>query len=199
MRINTLIAVFALSVLGAGAANAAEICNARTFQKYGETRAFFQDVIAGCDKDKNCYAATHVADNGQGYAYRQQIRVRRNAGEPTNRLFFVGVDPMPAAKGQFSISVDDKFFDIGGHSLLALSVIARIEKKYGVRISPLDMLMNTLEQIATKVAFSGERAGASETEAAAHKVAPTSDQQRGAKGGRLGHLISKLQSGFSDV
>lgn len=98
-----------------------------------------------------------------------------------------------------SISVDDKFFDIGGHSLLALSVIARIEKKYGVRISPLDMLMNTLEQIATKVAFSGERAGASETEAAAHKVAPTSDQQRGAKGGRLGHLISKLQSGFSDV
>jgi hypothetical protein len=118
MRIDKLIVTLAMSVLGAGAVNAAEICKAKTFQKYGETRAFFQDVIAGCDKAKNCYAATHVADNGQGYAYRQQIRVRRNAGEPTNRLFFVGVDPMPAAKGQFSISVDDKAWTLSTETAL---------------------------------------------------------------------------------
>ena len=118
MRVSTLIAVLVVSALGAGAANAAEICKAKTFQKYSETRAFFQDVIAGCDQDRNCYAATHVADNGQGYAYRQQIRVRRNAGEPTNRLFFVGVDPMPAAKGQFSISVDDKAWTLSTETAL---------------------------------------------------------------------------------
>ena len=118
MRISTLITALVVSVLSAGAANASEICKAKTFQKYGETRAFFQDVIAGCDTNKNCYAATHVADNGQGYAYRQQIRVRRNFGEPTNRLFFVGVDPMPASKGQFSISVDDQAWTLSAETAL---------------------------------------------------------------------------------
>ena len=118
MLMKTLVAALAIGALGAGAVNAAVICKATTFQKYGETRAFFQDVIAGCDKAKNCYAATHVADNGQGYAYRQQIRVRRNYGEPIYRLFFVGVDPMPAAKGQFSISVDDKAWTLSAETAL---------------------------------------------------------------------------------
>jgi len=118
MRWFGLIAALAAGVLSAQNADAAVICKAKTFQKYGETRAFFQDVIAGCDKAKNCYAATHVADNGQGYAYRQQIRVRRNFGEPTNRLFFVGVDPMPAAKGQFSISVDDRAWTLSAETAL---------------------------------------------------------------------------------
>lgn len=118
MRISTLFTALVLCVLSAGTANATEICKAKTFQKYGETRAFFQDVIAGCDKDRNCYAATHVADNGQGYAYRQQIRVRRNFGEPTNRLFFVGVDPMPAPQGQFSIGLDDKAWTLSTETAL---------------------------------------------------------------------------------
>ena len=118
MRIGASIAALGLVALSAQGAGAAQICKAKTFQKYGETRAFFHDVIAGCDKAKNCYAATHVADTGQGYAYRQQIRVRRNFGEPTNRLFFVGVDPMPAAKGDFAISVDDRAWTLSAETAL---------------------------------------------------------------------------------
>ena len=118
MRFTGLVAAIAAGFLGVQSAGAAEICKAKTFEKYDETRAFFRDVIAGCDKDRNCYAATHVADNGQGYAYRQQLRVRRNLGAPTYRLFFVGVDPMPAPKGQFAISVDDKAWTLAADTAL---------------------------------------------------------------------------------
>jgi acyl carrier protein len=47
-----------------------------------------------------------------------------------------------------SISIDDHFFDIGGHSLLALKVIYKLEDHFKFRISPLDVLMNSLEQMA---------------------------------------------------
>jgi amino acid adenylation domain-containing protein len=46
------------------------------------------------------------------------------------------------------VSVHDNFFNLGGHSLLCLQVIARIEDRTGVRLSPRLMLLNTLEQIA---------------------------------------------------
>ena len=47
-----------------------------------------------------------------------------------------------------SVSVQDNFFNLGGHSLLCLQVIAKIEAATGVRLSPRLMLLNTLEQTA---------------------------------------------------
>lgn len=48
-------------------------------------------------------------------------------------------------------SVSEMFFDVGGHSLLALDMIAKIQERFQVDISPLDVLVNTLEQIAAKI------------------------------------------------
>ncbi len=50
-----------------------------------------------------------------------------------------------------SISIDSQFFDIGGHSLLALKTIMDMEKGFGVRFSPQDMWTNTLEQLAARI------------------------------------------------
>jgi acyl carrier protein len=47
--------------------------------------------------------------------------------------------------------VDQHFFDIGGHSLLALDSIYRLEKLFGVRITAMDMLLNSLQQIAAQI------------------------------------------------
>lgn len=47
------------------------------------------------------------------------------------------------------IGVHDNFFDLGGHSLLSMQVIARIEKQTGCIIGPRAMVMDTLEQIAS--------------------------------------------------
>lgn len=47
------------------------------------------------------------------------------------------------------ISKDDSFFEIGGHSLLALEAIRRIEQLTGVRISQADIVSKSLSAIAT--------------------------------------------------
>ena len=48
------------------------------------------------------------------------------------------------------VSVYDNFFDAGGHSLLAVRAVVRIDKKFGVRLSQAVMVLQTLEQIAAE-------------------------------------------------
>ncbi len=47
--------------------------------------------------------------------------------------------------------VNDKFFDIGGHSLLSIQMIARVERETGYRFNLREILMNTLGQLASKL------------------------------------------------
>jgi amino acid adenylation domain-containing protein len=47
------------------------------------------------------------------------------------------------------VSAHDNFFDLGGHSLLSLKAIAKIEERIGQRIQPRDMVLQTLRQIAS--------------------------------------------------
>jgi amino acid adenylation domain-containing protein len=49
------------------------------------------------------------------------------------------------------VSLDDNFFDLGGHSLLCFQVIEDIQRKTGSRISPRSMLLDTLEQVASGI------------------------------------------------
>jgi len=46
------------------------------------------------------------------------------------------------------VGVQDNFFDLGGHSLLCLPVMARVEKQLGVRITARDLILQTLGQLA---------------------------------------------------
>lgn len=48
-------------------------------------------------------------------------------------------------------SVDQLFFDVGGHSLLAMDMIAIIQQEFGVRLHVLDILVSTVEQLAAKI------------------------------------------------
>lgn len=50
-----------------------------------------------------------------------------------------------------TIGVQDNFFNLGGHSLLVIQVIARIEQSQGVRLGPQEFLVGTLEQLAAKL------------------------------------------------
>ena len=49
------------------------------------------------------------------------------------------------------VSAHDNFFDLGGHSLLCLEVIAELERRSGVRLNPRDMLFGTLEAVASRL------------------------------------------------
>jgi amino acid adenylation domain-containing protein len=46
------------------------------------------------------------------------------------------------------VGILDNFFDFGGHSLLAMQVTARLEKKLGIRMHPREMILQTLGQQA---------------------------------------------------
>lgn len=56
------------------------------------------------------------------------------------------------------IERNDTFFDIGGHSLLAMKVIAQVKDKTGIALGPQEFLMATLEQMADRLsnAFADE-------------------------------------------
>lgn len=46
------------------------------------------------------------------------------------------------------VGIHDNFFDLGGHSLMSIRAIARIEKATGVRLGVRDLMFQTLEQCA---------------------------------------------------
>jgi acyl transferase domain-containing protein len=48
------------------------------------------------------------------------------------------------------VGVHDNFFDVGGHSLLSLRVLTRIDKRLGVRLEQSLMILQTLGQIAAE-------------------------------------------------
>ena len=64
---------------------------------------------------------------------------------------------MTAPCGVPRVGVHDNFFDLGGHSLLSLRVIARIEKRTGCRLGPRDLIFQTLEQLAATCEQRGGR------------------------------------------
>jgi len=53
------------------------------------------------------------------------------------------------------VGLHDNFFDLGGHSLLSMQVLARIERELGPRLSPRVMIMGTLEQVASACETAG--------------------------------------------
>jgi malonyl CoA-acyl carrier protein transacylase len=53
--------------------------------------------------------------------------------------------------GSERVGIHDNFLDIGGHSLLAMRAIVRIEKETGYRIDPIEINLLTLEQIAARI------------------------------------------------
>ena len=50
--------------------------------------------------------------------------------------------------GVDTVSANDNFFDLGGHSLSSMKVIARIGEELGVRLRPRLLVLNTLREIA---------------------------------------------------
>jgi len=68
--------------------------------------------------------------------------------EPRTAVERLVADVWKEALGLDRVSVHDNFFDLGGHSLLSMRVLARIEKALGARLGPRELIFQTLEQFA---------------------------------------------------
>jgi acyl-coenzyme A synthetase/AMP-(fatty) acid ligase len=78
------------------------------------------------------------------------------AREPRTATECLVAEAWREALGLERVSVQDNFFDLGGHSLLSMRVLARLEKSLGLRLNPREMIFQTLEQFA---AMCEERVG----------------------------------------
>ena len=97
-RLMSTMAATAL-LLAAGGAAAAERCGATTHSRFGETRAYFTDVLAACRPDGYCSAVVALPDPSGQAAYRQQLRVARPTPGAERLVEFVAAEPMPSGTG----------------------------------------------------------------------------------------------------
>ena len=72
------------------------------------------------------------------------------------------------------IGLNDTFFDVGGHSLLAMKVISEVKDKTEISLGPQDFLVCTLQQLAEKIEASDVFVGA---ESKKEKASVKSDAQ----------------------
>ncbi|MCH2187500.1 SDR family oxidoreductase, partial [Myxococcota bacterium] len=95
------------------------------------------------------------------------------------------------------VGLYDNFFDSGGHSLLAMRVIVRSEKRLGVKLNNAMMVLQTLEQIAAEV--DKQTGGGSPLHAESHKsqsaeeTEPSGENASAARGlsGRLMRAVRR--------
>ena len=84
---------------GAGTASAETICGAATHSRFGETRAYFQNVLGACRPDGYCSAVVALPDRTGRSAYAQQLRVALTRPGELYQVEFVAVTPMSAGDG----------------------------------------------------------------------------------------------------
>jgi hypothetical protein len=116
-----LAAVSVATAMGAGGASADEVCGALTHMRYGETRAYFQDVLAACRPDGYCSVVGEVADPTRQSAFRQQFRIARPAPGAPHEVQFAATDPMPVS-GPMQLSFASTAFDLSDTSAMTGSV-----------------------------------------------------------------------------
>jgi hypothetical protein len=73
-------------------------------ERFGEQRAYFQDVLAACRADGFCSAvvATKARDGAQ---FAQQLRIARPSPREAYQVDFAAASPMPAALSSVDIRV----------------------------------------------------------------------------------------------
>ena len=65
------------------------------------------------------------------------------------------------------LDTNSNFFEIGGHSLLAVQMISRVEQEWGIKLSRMAVTLNTLGQIAATISKSSAPASPHRSDVAA--------------------------------
>lgn len=112
MKSCLLLAVLAGAI--AAPALAEEQCGSPVTHRYGETRAAFTDVLAGCDKDAACYISASKIDKSLPANFSHQLRVLQAKGSDKLGLKLTAVQPDADIKGAMVLSYGSKKVDLGG-------------------------------------------------------------------------------------
>ncbi len=88
---HRILSVFAFAILVAAPAVAEPVCGTETHIRYGETRAYFQDVWAGCTPTGECQLSASKIDKTQAVNISHEARFTLQAGTPLLGLKLMSV------------------------------------------------------------------------------------------------------------
>jgi hypothetical protein len=99
----------------AGPVAAKSACGAKTYLRYGETRAKFGEVLGACRPDGFCSVVSTLPAPPKLAVYSAQLRVARPKHGAPYTLEFTGVVPMPRADGRtMSVTIGRRTTDLSG-------------------------------------------------------------------------------------
>ncbi len=87
-----------------------------------------------------------------------QVETAENSAFPQTAMQKLVAEVWEDALGIQGIGVHDNFYDVGGHSLLSVQVIREMENRTGVRLRPIELVSQSLGQIAASYERHSEKA-----------------------------------------
>jgi amino acid adenylation domain-containing protein len=78
----------------------------------------------------------------------QETRLGSDFVPPSSKVECAIAEIWREVLGLQQVGVHDNFFELGGHSLLAMYVVAQLEKELGVRVHPVELVNQSLGQMA---------------------------------------------------
>jgi len=72
----------------------------------------------------------------------ERVRKAGRGGQPSNPFERIVADIWAGVLSSSGVGADDNFFDIGGHSLLAMTVVSRVRRVFRVDATPRDLFDN---------------------------------------------------------
>lgn len=88
-------AVAVAVILVSSPALAQSACGAKTHERYGETRAYFTDVLATCRPDRSCAAVVALKAPNENWVMGNTLRILREAPNARYQIEFIATDPAP--------------------------------------------------------------------------------------------------------
>lgn len=113
-RVISLAAVGTLTALSSATALAETVCGVETHQRYGETRAYFRDVWAGCAGSGDCQMSASRIDKSQPVNISHELRFRLPKGGAQLAMELTAVSEMADISKPMKLVYGSSTLDLSG-------------------------------------------------------------------------------------
>ncbi len=114
IRLISLAAIAAATALGDAPAFAEAVCGVDTHQRYGETRAYFKDVWAGCTPNGSCQISASRIDKTQAVNISHELRFELARGGSQLSMALTAVTEMADISKPMKLVYGTSTLDLSG-------------------------------------------------------------------------------------
>lgn len=114
IRLISTTALAAATAFASSAAVAETVCGVETHQRYGETRAYFRDVWAGCSASGDCQISASRIDKSQPVNISHELRFRLTKGGELLSMELTAVTDMADISKPMRLAYGTSALDLAG-------------------------------------------------------------------------------------